>query len=58
MGSHFAPKNLEPGGIAAGLNATHRSKGKHFQSRSATVLCATVNPKAQALLRKLPRTPF
>jgi hypothetical protein len=36
----------EPDGIAEGPNATHRSKGKHFQRGSATVLCGTVNSKA------------
>jgi hypothetical protein len=36
----------EPDGTAAGLGATHCSKGKHFQRGSATVLCGTVNSKA------------
>jgi hypothetical protein len=54
MGSTRELRKLEPDGAAAGLNATHRSKGKHFQRASATVLCGTVNPKASGLLRKLP----
>ena len=30
----------------------HRSKGKHFQRASATVLCATVNSKARGRLEE------
>jgi hypothetical protein len=36
----------EPDGLAAGLTTMRRSKGKHFQCSSATVLCGTVNGEA------------
>jgi hypothetical protein len=46
IGSHKHSEEREPDGTAAGLKATHCSKGKHFQRASATVLCGTVNLKA------------
>jgi hypothetical protein len=36
----------EPNGIAAGLTSNAMQQSKHFQCRSATVLCGTVNSKA------------
>src|SRR5882724_1559769 len=45
-GLTYAHRGWEPDGMAEGLRATHRSKGKHFQCGSATVLCGTVNSKA------------
>ena len=52
MGAHIKRTGREPDGIAEGLTAMHRSKGKHFQCNSATVLCATVNSKARERLEE------
>jgi len=43
----------EPDGIAAGLTSSALHNGKHFQRGSATVLCGTVNPKANPKARGL-----
>jgi hypothetical protein len=37
----------EPDGIAEGLTSNATQQSKHFQRGSATVLCSTVNSKAQ-----------
>jgi hypothetical protein len=36
----------EPDGTAEGLTSNALQQSKHFQCRSATVLCGTVNSKA------------
>jgi hypothetical protein len=54
MGSHNHTGDKEPDGIAEGLRGSASQQSKHFQRGSATVLCTTVNSKAQASLRNVP----
>jgi hypothetical protein len=58
MGSHNATEDKEPDGIAEGQTSNATQQSKHFQRGSATVLCATVNSKAQPLLGNVPRASF
>jgi hypothetical protein len=55
MGSHVHTEDKEPDGTAEGWTSSAMQQSKHFQLTSATVLCTTVNFKAQAWPRKLPR---
>jgi hypothetical protein len=48
----------EPDGTAEGLSNNALQQSKHFQCRSATVLCGTVNSSALAALKDTPRTSF
>jgi len=45
----------EPGGSAGGRAGYATQQNKHVHLTSATVLCDTVNPNAQVLLRNPPR---
>jgi hypothetical protein len=58
MGSHIDTESGEPDGITGGQTSNATQQSKHFQCGSATVLCGTVNPKAWALLWKLPGALF
>jgi hypothetical protein len=46
-------REREPDGLAEGVTSSATQQSKHFQRGSATVLCATVNSKAQVSLRKI-----
>jgi hypothetical protein len=57
MGSHNIPGTGNPTAWPKGEGSASQ-QNKHFQRGSATVLCATVNPKASPLLVKLVKMAF
>src|SRR5579864_639840 len=52
IGAHIKRTGEGNPTVSPRLTAMHRSKGKHFQCNSATVLCATVNSNARERLEE------